>query len=105
MTVNSNLEFSWKYKDYELRACPKRLARFYEGEPNETIDLIKWFDRGEKRLCYSLAYFIRKEEGYDLRFVGSRPFEDIDAEDVPEVWEALKTAQAVLDAFFKGDEE
>lgn len=100
MTVNSELEFSWKYKDYELRACPKHLARFYKDEPNETIDLVKWFECNGKRNCYSLAYFIRQGEGYDLRFVGSRPFKDIAAEDLPEVWEALKTAQAVLDAFF-----
>ena len=105
MTVNANLEFSWKYKDYEIHACPKHLVRFCEDEPNVTIDLVKWYDHGGKRLCYSLAYFIKKEEGYDLRFVGNRPFEDIDAEDVLEVWEALKTAQAVLDAFFRGDEE
>ena len=100
MTVNANLEFSWKYKDYELKACPKHLARFSEDEPNETIDLVKSFDYNGKRCGYSLAYFIRKSEGYDLRFVGNRPFEDIPAEDVLEVWEALKTAQAVLDAFF-----
>lgn len=106
MTVNSDLEFSWKYKDYELHACPKRLVRFYEGEKNETIDLVKWGETWDgKRHRWSLAYFIRKEEGYDLRFVGNRPFEDIDPEDVPKVWEALKTAQAVLDAFFMGVEE
>lgn len=102
MTVNENLEFQWKYKDYELKACPKRLVRYSEDESNETIDLIKWFDHDGRRLCYSLAYFIRKSEGYDLRFVGNRPFEDIDTEDVPKVWEALKTAQAVLDAFYMG---
>ena len=104
MTVNANLEFSWKYKDYELKACPKRLARFSEDEPNETIDLIKYFDYDGRRLCYSLAYFIRKSEGYDLRFVGNRPFEDIAEVDVLKVWEGLKTAQAVLDAFFRNEE-
>ena len=26
------LKFSYKYKDYELRACPKRLVRFNEDE-------------------------------------------------------------------------
>ena len=51
------LEFSYKYKDYELRACPKRLVRFNEDEPNETIDLIKWETADDgKRYCYSLAY-------------------------------------------------
>lgn len=104
MTVNANLEFQWKYKDYELHACPKRLARFSEDEKNVTIDLVKWFEHNGRRCCYSLAYFIRKEEGYDLRFVGGRPFDDIAEEDVLEVWDALKTAQAVLDAFFRNEE-
>ena len=36
------LNFNWKYKDYELRACPKTLARLNKEDQNETIDLIKW---------------------------------------------------------------
>lgn len=105
MTVNSDLEFSWKYKDYELKACPKRLARFSDDEKNETINLVKWSETWDgKRYCLSLAYFVRYKEGYELNFVGNRPFEDIAPEDLPKVWEALKTAQVVLDAFFAMEE-
>lgn len=65
MTVNSDLEFSWKYKDYELKACPKLLVRFHENEKNETINLVKWSEsREDKRFCWSLASFIRGKEGY-----------------------------------------
>lgn len=95
------LEFSFKYKDYELRACPKRLARFSPDEPNETIDLVKWDKSGDRPYCFSLAYWTRDKEGYELTFVGSRPFDNIDKEDVPILWSVLKQAQEILDQFFK----
>lgn len=97
----TQLEFRWKYKNYELRACPKRLARFCPDEPNETIDFVYWKkDSNGKDFCFSLAYFIKKSEGYYLNFVGNRPFQHIDEEDVPFVWNALNAAQKILDAFF-----
>ena len=99
--TEQKLEFSWKHKNYELRACPTQLAWFDENEPNATIDLVKWDvnSYGEK-YCYSLAYWRRDSEGYYLHFVGNRPFPYIDTEDITIVWKALKIAQKVLDAWF-----
>ena len=37
------LKFDWRWKDYGLRATPKRLVRFDDDESNETIDFIKYF--------------------------------------------------------------
>lgn len=100
------LDFNIKFKDFELRACPKRLARFSDDEPNETIDLVKWLsDESGRRFCYSLAYFKRDSEGYKLIFVGRRPFEDIPKADVANVWTLLEMAQNVLDEFFEVGEE
>lgn len=97
------LNFKWRYKDYELRACPRTLARLNEEDKNETIDLIKWdrHDDNNKEYCFSLAYWERDKEGYDLTLVGSRIFEYIDEEDLEEVWKQLKVAQKMLDAFFE----
>jgi hypothetical protein len=95
------LEFNWKYKDYELRACPRRLARLEDDESNETIDFVKWYDYHGKRACYSLAYWQETSEGYDLKFVGDRPFRDIEIEDLSTIWTALHLAQKVLDGWFK----
>lgn len=39
----SDLNFYWRIGDYALEACPKRLARFSEDEPNETINLVKYY--------------------------------------------------------------
>ena len=41
----SELRFDWRWKDYGLRATPKRLVRFDDEESNETIDFIKSFSR------------------------------------------------------------
>lgn len=97
----AQLTFHWKYKNYELRACTKFLARFTLGEPNETIDFVYWKKDGTgKDYCFSLAYFERHKEGYDLKFVGDNPFKYISKEDLPFVWDALSKAQKVLNAFF-----
>lgn len=38
--------------------------------------IVYWMeDRAGKEYCISIAIFERGEEGYNLRFVGSRPFE------------------------------
>lgn len=95
------LEFSFKYKDYELKACPKRLVRFSPEETNETIDFVKWDRSSVKPYCFSLAYFERYDEGYRLKFVGDRPFTEIDKEDLPIIWGVLKQAQEILDQFYE----
>lgn len=102
MQVNANLEFSWEYKSFKLRACPKTLARMHKEDRNETVDLVMRNKEADgKEWCFSLAYFVRTSECYELHFVGPRPFLYIDDEDIPKIWEGLKTAQAVLDAFFE----
>ena len=93
------LEFNWKYKDYELRAVPKRLVRFNEDEENHTIELIKWNTKEDgKKHCFTIAYWIYKE-GYELRSVGNRIFNCIEIEDIAIIWEQMKLAQKVLDEF------
>ena len=39
----SDLNFYWRMGDYALEACPRRLARLEENEPNETINLVKYY--------------------------------------------------------------
>lgn len=100
------LEFSFRYKDYEIRACPKHLARLSPDERDETIDFVKWSKDSESGLnhYFSLAYFKRDSEGYYLKFVGPRPFEHIDPEDLGVIWPVLKSAQEILNMFFDLEE-
>lgn len=100
-----SIRFRWKYKDFELRACPKRLASLDPDEPNVTIDFVKWFtDSAGRRLLYSLGNFVRYSEGYYFRFVGDRPFDDIKEKDLPVVWKGLRLAQRCLDQYFNETE-
>ena len=94
------LEFNWKYKDYELRAVPKYLARFNEEEENVTIDFLKWYDDEDGRYCFSLGYWKRtKDEGYCFKMVGDRMFRFVEGEDLKVIWEMLRMAQCTLDDY------
>ena len=99
------LEFSFKYKDYEIKACPKHLVSFIDDEPNVTIELLKWDRTDVKPYCFSLAYFEKYSEGYRLNFVGDRPFKYIEKEDVPIIWNVLKNAQELLDDYWESTQE
>ena len=94
------MEFNWKYKDYELRAVPKRLVRFRKDEENHTIELIKWNTKEDgKKYCFTIAYWQNTNSGYELKAVEDRIFEFIDDEDIALIWQQLKLAQKVLDKF------
>ena len=95
------LEFNRVLGKIELRACPVALENPCKGKPNNTIDVVMWCkDSDGKPYCISLAYFVRDNNGYYLKFVGARPFIFLAAERVPELWEALQDAQKVLDGWF-----
>jgi hypothetical protein len=95
------LNFNWKYKNYELRACPPSLVKLNSEDKNTTIDFVKWSGpiTDENRCCVSIAYFVKTNDGYDLKFVGNRPFEHIESEDLPLCWDALKMASNLLNSW------
>ena len=92
------LNFNWKYKNYELRACPSSLARVNPEDRNTTIDFIKWSGpiTDSDRCCISIAYFVKTNSGYDLKFTGSHPFDHVESEDLAVCWDALKMAHNLL---------
>ena len=48
---------------------------------NNKYELVKWYQSngsGQEN-CYVIAFFDKSKEGYDLRTIGSRFFEDKDA--------------------------
>lgn len=100
------LTFNRKIGNIEVHACPPRLVAMYDGEPNDTINVSMWNEDADgKRWRFSIAYFKRGKEGYSLYFVGARPFLYVDDSRVPELWEAMKEAQNVLDAWFDETED
>jgi hypothetical protein len=86
------MEFSKRIDDLELRLI--------SGEKNYNI--LRWFEREDgSEYCYVLAYFIKSSEGYDLKFVGPRPFE-VENKDL--FWALINYGQKVIDAEFELEE-
>ena len=101
----AELNFYWRMGDYALEACPKCLARFKEDEPNETINLVKFFQHEGRECKYSIGYFYYNdhEPCWELKFVGER-FKDIHDTDVVAVFKMLAAAYDTLEEWSKNRE-
>lgn len=65
-------------------------------------EIVCLFEYGGKKGCYTVVRWNRGSEGYNIEFIGDRPFDDkIDARDV---WELMKYGQKVLNASFDLEE-
>jgi hypothetical protein len=77
--------------DLEMRAATPL------NSDKEYFEIVKWTTT-TTRHCYTLAVFDQDKEGYNLRFIGNRPFDDkIRSTDF---WAITKMAQAILDLFW-----
>lgn len=61
-----------------------RDVEFRWSKINNKYELVKWYKaevygNEERELCYVLAFFDETKEGYDMRTMGDRFFEDKDA--------------------------
>ena len=101
----SELNFYWRMGDYALEACPRHLARFKKDEPNETINLVKFFQHEGRECKYSIGYFYYNEHEpcWELKFVGER-FKDIHDTDVVAVFKMLAAAYDTLEEWSKSRE-
>ena len=74
-----------RFRDVEFRWC----------KINNKYELVKWSGECDrKETCYVLAFFDEGKEGYDMRTVGDRFFEDKDA------WIVGKHAIEFLNSMF-----
>ena len=65
-------KFNFKIGDLELRSCNKQLISSLN---QETAEIVKWMKKDNVgEYCYTVAYWIESNEGFDLKFVGNRPF-------------------------------
>lgn len=101
----ADLNFYWRMGDYALEACPERLVKLKEGEPNETIDLVKYYQHQGRECKYSIGYFRYNphEPCWELRFVGDR-FKDILDGDVIAIFKMLKAAYDTLEEWSERSE-
>ena len=100
------LNFYWRMGDYALEAVPKHLARFKKDEPNETIELVKFFQYQGCEVKYSIGYFYYNthEPCWELKFVGER-FKDILDGDVVAIFKMLKAAYDTLEEWTTSQED
>ena len=78
-----------------------RDIEFRWSKCNKKYELVKWYQSngsGQEN-CYVIAFFDKTKEGYDLRTVGNRFFEDKDA------WVVGKHAIEFLNAMFAVERE
>lgn len=96
--MDKDLEFYWRMGDYALEACPWRLVRLSENEPNTTINLVRYYRNKGKECKYSIGYFWYDEHEpcWELKFVGDR-FKEILETDVVAVFKMLKAAYDTLE--------
>lgn len=104
--MSKELNFYWRMGNYALEACPKRLTRFEEDEPNETIDIVRYYQLNGKEYKYSLGYFYYNthEPCWELKFVGGR-FKELLETDVVAVFKMLQFAYDVLEEWSRSREE
>ena len=75
-----------RFRNVEFRWC-----KF-----NEKYELVKWYKNNIGGInCYTLALFEKGKEGWDMRTIGDRFFEDKDA------WVVAKSAMSFLQSTFE----
>ena len=65
-------QINFRIDNLELRSCGEHLLSV---KPHTTCEIVKWKKSGLKEYCYVVAYWKRNKEGFDLQFVGDRPFD------------------------------
>lgn len=65
-------------------------------------EIVKWEEGSSKPFCFTLCLWRKDKEGWNLEFIGSRPFE---YENKEFFWALCKCGQSWLDAEFRLNEE
>ena len=90
------MQFSYSIDDLELRSCDETLLT--NNKPHSTAEILR--HQGDGGYC--LARWKRCKDGFDLCYVGSRPFDnEISTLDFMVL---SKLGQSILDAIFIADD-
>jgi len=87
-----------RVESLELRTCDDNLLSTSSKE-HMTASIVKW----KNSFCYVLAYWLKDTEGYELKFIGDRPFEDNINKD--EFWLLAEIGQKHLTKWFNENED
>lgn len=109
--MNSKFDFSWEFNDFKIQTVHERWDKDNRCYDKSTplrkhcpVELIKYLDdRHGSNIV--VAWFELDDEGYELRGIGNRLFEYIDADEISIIWVELQAAQKMLDAYFEACEK
>lgn len=66
---------------------------------SRTPEIVRWSkDSKGTEFCYTLMFFEKDSEGFNINFIGGRPLE---YENPMELWTMMKYAQKILTARFE----
>jgi len=94
------MKFSNRIDNLELRSCGDHLL--VTGVPHNTAEIVEWSKKTQNyddSHCWAVAYWIKGKEGYDLKFVGARPFANTIDKHI--FWMLAKAGQMILEQFFE----
>lgn len=109
---NRDFNFHWRFKDFEICTVRDEYTNNEYRYDNDSpinkyipVELVKWEDYTDKEgkqhhSCFVVALWRRTDDyTYELQFVGDRPFEHIEPDEIADIWVQLKAAQNMLDAY------
>lgn len=99
--------FTWEYSSpYEVQRCYSiSESPHLLGEcPKYPSLAVYCFEEGFSDSCFAIGTWDRTSEGYVFRACGSRFFEHISLEDLPEVWKGIRAANSYLNERFKDEQ-
>lgn len=96
-------KFTLRVGDLEIHSVPQVID--YVTIPNHHVfmDLVKYFNDGEKERSVSLGYFkyLGEENCWEFQFLGDKPFKEISSkEEIQTVWVMLQMAYDILQTNF-----
>lgn len=96
---NRNIKTIGRLSLIEENKSNNRTNKYYEIVRWENYDFTH--EKIEKNSrCLTIALFEEKKEGYDLRFVGNRPF-NLDKYEVEHFWLLAKYGQTLLEVEYE----
>jgi len=93
------LDFDVRIGSLGLRSCTEQLL---SNGAHVTAEIIEWSEP-ERKSCYVVAFWNMGKEGFDLHFVGDRPFHDTVSREV--FFQLAELGQKQLDSYFRHIEE
>lgn len=98
MIVNSNVETIHTFKNLEFR----KTKTLIKSIGDHYYEIVQW-ENSESlgNICFTLLQWLPCSEGWDIKFLGNRPFNYVNEFGVNEFWSFLDYCQGYLNNEFR----